>query len=235
MKKRTNFWMYSLMIVSMMVMVSTGCKKETVDPTPNNPNPTPTTVTDIDGNVYHTVTIGSQVWMVENFKSTHYPNGTSINGSKSVNYRYYNDDSVSYASTYGPLYSWNVINSLAPAGWHVPTDSDWVVLCKYLGYVNPYDGNIFEYSGGKLKETGTTHWLDPNTGATNESGFTALPGGMFQTGFFDNIKYMGYYWSSTNDYVDSAPFWVVHYDSEEVTTGNLVLKTSMMSVRLVHD
>jgi len=139
----------------------------------------PTTVTDIDGNVYQTVTIGTQVWMAENLKVTHYRNGDSIpNVTDGPTWaalvtgawcEY--DNSPESAAVYGRLYNWYAVDdirNIAPEGWHVPTDAEWNTLVGYLGT----DG------GGKLKEADTAHWLGPNTGATNETGFTGLPGGM---------------------------------------------------------
>jgi uncharacterized protein (TIGR02145 family) len=141
---------------------------------------TGTTVTDIDGNLYHTVVLGTQIWMVENLKTTKFNDGTPIpivtntvewSNSLTAGYCWYNNEQNSYSTTYGALYNWNAVNTgkLAPKGWHVPTYEDWMTLEGYL-----YPSTI---AGGKLKESGTTHWLSPNTGATNETGFTALPGG----------------------------------------------------------
>ena len=145
-------------------------------------------VTDIDGNVYQTVTIGTQVWMVENLKTTRYIDGTAIpldtnsstwGGLTTPGYCWYNDSAI-YGNTYGALYNWYAVNTgkLAPAGWHVPTDSEWTVLTTYLG------GETV--AGGKLKDTGTTYWQSPNTGATNASGFLALPGG-FRSNFAHSV------------------------------------------------
>jgi uncharacterized protein (TIGR02145 family) len=157
-------------------------------------------VVDIDGNVYHTITIGTQVWMVENLKTTRYNDGTAIPlvtdstawaALTTPGYCWYNDDSATYKSTYGAIYNWYAVNTvkLAPTGWHVPTDSEWTVLTTYLGGES--------VAGGPLKETGTTHWISPNTGATNTTGFSALPGGYRNfNGAFNLIGNYGYWWSS---------------------------------------
>lgn len=159
------------------------------------------TVTDLDGNVYHTVTIGTQVWMVENLKVTRYRNGDSIhNVSDSIQWRNlttgaycnYKNDSV-IANAYGRLYNgYSVLDSrnICPCGWHIPNESEWTILTTYLGGV--------QVAGGKMKETGYTHWLYPNTGATNESGFTALGGG-FRADYssFGSLILYGSFWSST--------------------------------------
>ncbi len=154
---------------------------------------------DIDGNVYHTVTIGTQVWMAENLKTTKFNDGTTIPlvtvdtdwaALTTPGYCWYND-SVSYEATYGALYNWYVVNTgkLAPKGWHVPTDSEWTVLTTFLGGTT--------VAGGKLKETGTAHW-DTLVGATDEYGFTALPGGCrIFLGSFYYIGSLCYWWSAT--------------------------------------
>ena len=136
------------------------------------------TVTDIDGNVYNTVTIGTQCWMVENLKTTKYNDGTTIpnvtsnttwSGLTTGAWCYYNNDENNNA-IYGKLYNWYAVNTgkLAPAGWHVPTDTEWLTLRDYLG------GG--QQAGGKIKSTSSL-WNLPNAGADNSSGFTALPSG----------------------------------------------------------
>jgi uncharacterized protein (TIGR02145 family) len=176
MKSIYRFFIYPIFILGISFALTPGCKKD--DNTENTP---PKTVTDIDGNVYHTVTIGTQVWLVENLKTTKYRNGDTIsNVTDEIHWgslttgaycNYLND--TSYASTYGRLYNWYTVTdsrNIAPAGWHVPSNEEWTTLINFLG------GD--SVAGGKLKETGTAHWLSPNKGATNETGFTALPGGL---------------------------------------------------------
>lgn len=183
------------------------------------------TVTDIDGNVYSTVTIGSQVWMAENLIVTHY-----LNGDTTEAYYIYNNDESNVA-TYGRLYNWYAVNdsrNIAPAGWHVPSDSEWQVLIDYLGG----DG----VAGGKMKEAGTTHWSSPNTGATDESGFTALPGGFRQsgTGHFHGIGTHGYFWSSTGNGGSTA--WTRHLYHDNAGVYRVYnYKDYGMSVRCVRD
>lgn len=158
------------------------------------------TVVDIDGNVYHTVPIGTQVWMIENLKTTKYKDGTSIpNVIDNVawynlitpGYCWYNND-ITYKSTYGALYNWYSVSTgkLCPTGWHVPTDGEWTVLTNALG------GN--SNAGGKMKEEGTAHWESTNSDATNSSGFTALPGGTRPDDIFYDIGISGYWWSSSS-------------------------------------
>jgi len=167
------------------------------------------TVTDINSNVYNTVKIGNQIWTLENLEATHYNDGTSIANVTSdgtwVNlttpgYCWY-DNNINNKEKYGALYNYYVMdNSLnvCPEGWHVPSESEWIVLSDYLGGES--------IAGGKLKEEGTVNWAEPNTGATNESGFTALPAGariMF-TGVFNGINESCGWWSSTPNTTDQA-------------------------------
>ena len=159
------------------------------------------TVTDIDGNVYNTVTIGTQVWLKENLKTTKFNDGNSIPNITDATawaslttpaYCWYNNDEPANKNTYGALYNWRTVNSgkLCPSGLHVPTDLEWTELTDYLGGEN--------LAGGKLKETGTLHWNSPNTGATNETGFTALPGGnRAYYRLFCGIGDFGFWWSTT--------------------------------------
>jgi uncharacterized protein (TIGR02145 family) len=144
-----------------------------------------TAVTDVDGNVYNTVTIGSQIWMTENLKVTHYRNGdllpnvtdivewNSLSTGAYCNY----DNDLNNGAIYGSLYNWYAVNDprqIAPPGWHVPSIAEWTVLYTHLGLTQPED----TVAGGKMKEAGTVHWLTPNKGANNSSGFTALPSGV---------------------------------------------------------
>ncbi len=169
-----------------------------------NSNLTYGTVSDIDGNVYKTIRIGTQTWMAENLKTTKYNDGTSVpnvtdlsawNALTSPGYCWCLNDASTYKAVYGALYNWYTVNTgkLCPEGWHVPSYDECNTLVTYLGGV--------DVAGGKLKETGTTHWNSPNEGATNESGFTALPGSEldftadFSSG--DKIGIYGNWWSST--------------------------------------
>jgi uncharacterized protein (TIGR02145 family) len=170
-------------------------------------------ITDIDGNIYKTVKIGEQWWMAENLKVTHYRNGDAItnitDNSEWVNlnsgaYCAYANDPVN-VSTYGLLYNGYAVidnRNIAPEGWHVPTEQEWIELEKHLGM---NDSEIQTYfwrgtdQGTKLKERGTEHWNDPNSGATNETGFLALPGGgrFYMEGSFSYLGRQGCWWSST--------------------------------------
>lgn len=159
------------------------------------------TVTDIDGNTYNTVTIGTQVWMKENLAVTRYQNGDSIGTTNpetldistevSPKYQWRVGYSDSLLAIYGRHYTWYAATdsrNVCPVGWSVPTDADWTTLTNFLG------GNL-DSVGGPLKETGTTHWNSPNTGADNSSGFTALPGGGREP--YAWVGQDGCFWSST--------------------------------------
>jgi uncharacterized protein (TIGR02145 family) len=195
-------------------------------------------LTDIDGNVYHTVTIGSQVWMVENLKVTHYRDGAEIElitdnaaweGLTSGAYCEY-DNNPANVDVYGRLYNWFAVHdsrNIAPQGWHVPADAEWTELA------NTHGGDAS--AGGKLKESGLTHWLAPNAGATNETGFSALPGGhRVYGGNYDYINWGGGWWCYTDENPNDA---VIRYmDCGDVNVWRyLEDKRYGRSVRCVRD
>jgi len=229
MKKIYILWPYSLILLGFVLMFTNP-----VSIYASNPS---NTVTDIDGNVYHTITIGTQVWMVENLKTTKYSNGDSIpeiaDGKKWSNLttgaycNYHNETKNS--TTYGRLYNWYAVNdsrNIAPIGWHVPSDAEWTTLIIYLG------GE--DVTGGKLKEKGTTHWQSPNTGATNETGFTALPdGNRGNDGTFNYIGNYGFWWSSTGYYAHDAWYWYAYYNFSNVFRhfNNKVIGFSVRCIR----
>lgn len=173
-------------------------------------------IKDIDGNNYKTVTIGKQIWMAENLKTTRLKDGTIIpvvieNDAwiklTAPSYCWYFNDEKENKNVYGGLYNWYAVNSnkLCPEGWHVPSDAEWMILDSFLDDMR---GPV----GGKLKEKGTGHWKIPNSGATNESGFTALPGGYRSLeGVFNSKGIAGYWWSSTEYNATSVYFWTLRY------------------------
>ena len=188
-------------IIAFISTLSFSCKKENSE----DPPVSPVAVKDIDGNPYHAVTIGSQVWLVENLKTTHYSDSTPIPPVKeqftwahltTPAYCWVNNDSAGNKATYGALYNRFAVNTLklCPAGWHVPTDKEWSKMLAYLGGT--------AVAGGKMKETGTTHWNSPNAGATNSSGFTGRAAG-FRSNFgeFSGFGIYGFWWSTA----DSVP------------------------------
>lgn len=149
---------------------------------------------------YTSVTIGTQVWMDKNLGVSYYRNGDKIpQVTDSAKWSrlttgawcWYNNDSAKYA-VYGKLYNWYAINDprgLAPEGWHVSSDAEWLTTASFLS----------THVGGKMKETGISHWFDPNIDATNSTGFTGLPGGYrSNTGQFCYVAYLGLWWTSTS-------------------------------------
>jgi len=242
----------SLLFVSaVLIFFASACKKENDDNnTPISPyngkstavfNPAITygTMTDIEGNIYKTVTIGNQTWMAENLRTTKYNDGTNILNVKDdsewdeleqgIYCNHNNTENVDTIATYGCLYNWNAVNTgkLAPKGWHVPTDAEWTILTDYLG------GTRAAYD--KLKETGTTHWKSPNKGATNETGFTALAaGGRNYFGTFYDIGVIGYWWSATEAGDAGAGYRLMRFDYSDVASYN-DFKVLGFSVRCVKD
>jgi len=200
----------------------------------------PSVVSDIEGNIYNLIRIGKQLWMKENLKVIHYRNGDTIpnvtDGTAWMNlttgaYCDY-DNTPDNSTTYGKLYNWYAVadsRNVCPTGWHVPTNVEWNILSDYLG------GRIV--AGDKLKETGTAHWVSPNTGATNSGGFTALPGGgRYDPGNFWNIGYHANWWSSTEYDFDTnkARHQNVRYDNSYLGESPYV-KQAGFSVRCVRD
>ena len=196
-----------------------------------------TAITDIDGNVYNTVTIGTQVWMKENLKVTKYRNGdaiptttASIPNDSSSKYQWAYDGNESNASTYGRLYTWYAATDsrgLCPTGWHLPTNAEWTTLTNYLGGES--------VAGGKLKEAGTSHWISPNTSADNSSGFTALPGGYRDyAGAFGSVGLYGYWWSATEFSTASAWYCALFFHRSSATR-DYRSKSYGFSVRCVRD
>jgi uncharacterized protein (TIGR02145 family) len=198
----------------------------------------PGIVKDYDGNLYTTVTIGTQTWMAENLKTTSYRNGSAIPlvtdqvawaGLATPGYCWYNNDEATNKVTYGALYNWYTVNIgyLCPAGWHVPTDDEWTTLTTYLGGESA--------AGGKLKETGTAHWISPNTGATNETGFTALPDGSREAnGSFDYIGNIGGWWSYAENSMANSWIRSMYSNGTNVSRGNVSLEVGF-SVRCLRD
>lgn len=180
-----------------------------------------TFVKDVEANTYRVVTIGSQFWMAGNLRVTLYNDGTPIpNVTLSTSwgtlstpaYAWY-DDSMAGANTYGALYNWYVVDTLSngnknvcPVGWHVPSEQDFMELINYLGGES--------VAGIQLKEAGNVHFLESNETATNESGFTAIPGGYrFNTSNYEKGFY-AQYWSTTATNSTHAKFVDIEYDGE---------------------
>jgi uncharacterized protein (TIGR02145 family) len=218
---------FSKLIILGFLGLSTACKKHI-----------PATVKDIDGNIYHTIMIGKQIWMAENLKVSRYRNGDKIpyvpgkiQWSNLTSGGYCNDENNdTVASVYGHLYNWYVAadhRNVAPEGWHVPSDDEFKALQKFLG------GDSL--AGGKMKETGTTYWMSPNTGATGITGFSALPAGYRDSydGSYHLKGYTSIIWTSSAK--DSCA-WVrtVSYDHSEIFR-NYIAKSNGLSIRCIKD
>lgn len=193
-----------------------------------------------NGYTYTSIVLGNgQEWMAENLRTTSYANGDPIqnvtDGAQWSNlttgaWAHYNNDNQ-YENPYGKLYNWYTVDdprNVCPTGWHVPTDAEYTLLTDYLG------GE--PVAGGKMKSTGTQYWLTPNAAATNESGFSGLPGGKRSifSGAFGNIGYSGTWWSSTEETAGSA-----FYRSLDYSTGDVYRnddgKVAGLSVRCLRD
>ncbi len=220
-------WIYLLIAMGFVFILINSCKKYT--------DTGDYTITDVEGNIYHTVTIGTQVWLVENLKVSTYNDGTAIplvtdetewSNLTTDAYCWCNDDSLTY-DTYGVLYNWYAVTSakLCPTGWHVPSDAEWTTLTDYLGGES--------VAGNKLREAGTSHWQSSNYGATNESGFTALPGGWRYTYGVDLFGYDGFWWSSSENYLNAYARFMVQGSSGVYRDD--YIKKSGLSVRCLRD
>ena len=190
------------------------------------------TVSDVDGNTYNTISIGNQIWLTENLKVTKYNDQVPISlvlddASWSTQtepaYCYYEGD-IANANVYGNLYNWHVVNNaknVCPSGYYVPSIADWEELITFVG------GNAV--AGGKLKEMGLEHWLDPNTGADNSSSFTLLPSGWRanNNGAYENLIQMAYVWSSTSVDAQSSSIILVGYDSPACYTSDSHILTGL--------
>jgi uncharacterized protein (TIGR02145 family) len=229
MKQSSRILINPLLLIIVILVFNNSCKKEEDN---NNPSES---ITDKDGNVYTSVTIGSQVWMVENLKTTRYNDGTAIpnvtDNTEWANmvtgaYCWYNNE-ISHKTPYGAMYNLYAVNTgkLCPAGWHVPSDNDWTKLFNYAGGLS--------VAGGKLKEKGTAHWINPNTGATDEYGFKYLPGGLrAHYGAIYSLGIVGDYWGTSQS---SAWSCGIINDNEAVSTTYNSFFNEGVSVRCIKD
>jgi uncharacterized protein (TIGR02145 family) len=195
------------------------------------------TVTDADGNTYDAIKIGKQVWIAENMKTTKFNDGTDIPMIADTSewrkittpaYCWYNND-LGNETIYGALYNGYTITTgnLCPVGWHVPTETDWTIFTDYLGGER--------LAGDKMKETGISHWMDQNNTATNESGFTALPGGYRDShGKYNLIGLYGIMWSSTEWSSNSLTYREIYSFGGKIVR-NINSKTYGFSVRCLKD
>ena len=231
---RIKYMYCPIILIAVMLFQNCGDKESNCIINPGN---IVETFMDIDSNIYHGVKIGNQIWMMENLRTTRYRNGDTIPNvinniqwvqEKNGGYCHYGNN-IQNSITYGNLYNWFAVNdprNLAPIGWHIPTNSEFFILTKYLGG--------FDVAVGKLKECGLDHWQSPNTGGTNETSFTALPGGLRFDGIFFDIGIHGYWWTSTE--IDTS--WSQDFNLYYIKTapfGTLSTKDQGLSIRCVKD
>ena len=199
-------------------------------------------ITDVDGNSYPTIVTNcsNQIWMQKNLNVSRYRNGdiipqvtdvTQWNQLTTGAWCYYNNDPLN-GPIYGKLYNWYAVNDqrgLAPTGYHIPSDSEWTNLISCLG------GN--NVAGGAMKESSSINWVSPNTGATNSSGFTGIPGGYNDYGF-NHIGIRGYWWTSSEYIsqggVDYGKFYAL-YNFIASVDYSYTFKTRGYSVRCIKD
>jgi uncharacterized protein (TIGR02145 family) len=244
-----KFWYIQLLMIGFLLNSISSCKEDEVaieEPVGDiifNPNLIYGQMTDQDGNTYKTITIGSQTWMAENLRTTKYRNGDPIPNitdnaawtaaTTGAYSNYKNSTNKNTNNIYGGLYNWFAVSdnrNIAPQGWHVPTDSELTDLTTFLGGEN--------LAGGKMKEIGTVHWTAPNTNATNESGFTALPCGSRGgdgDGSFNFLGDYGFYWSSTQ--YDASTAWChsLDFNNAQFQHSYGWNKHAGASVRLIKD
>ncbi len=210
-------------------------------------------VKDVDGNIYTTITIGDQEWFVENLQTTKYNDGTPIPNVTEKSdwidltsdaYVWYDNLPDASKDVYGALYNWYAVETdkLCPSGWHVPSDQEWFQLISYVDpFANPNRKELSGIAGGKLKSTRTVpyaepRWVKPNEGASDEYGFSALPGGSRNSfnGDFDSIESLGVWWSSTkyNNYSVICVQMLTYKEGIEHISIN---KNFAFSVRCVKD
>lgn len=241
MKKNFRTLLNLLLIAGVLMIFPTSCRKceDINNPTQSN------TVKDIDGNIYHTVTIGTQVWMVENLRTTKLNDGTEIPNVSdktawdelaTLGYCWYNNE-TSNKIFYGGLYNWYAINSgkLCPKGWHIASDDEWKQLEKALGMTQA-QADLDDWRGtdqGTQMKT-TSVWYNSGNG-TNTSGFSALPGGYRDSfGVFYYIGINGFWWTSTENSSSHAWYRYLGGGFAKVTRSTY-FKNGGFNVRCIKD
>ncbi len=242
---RTSASEFALIIFTMSLMVAFLAISCSDNSSSADFDDDPETIQDIEQNTYRVVRIGSQLWMSENLHTTRYKNGDEIPETRGemdwvnlttgswVRYNHL----VANDFDYGKLYNWQAVTDprgICPDGWRVPSDDDWKTLEIYLGMSTQQAGHLFgrggeENAGGKLKSLNL--WMEPNTGATNESGFNGRPGGRrVPGGDFDQVTRTGYWWSSTEYNPPEAYARSLSHQNGEISRM-MTLKRSGYSVR----
>jgi len=235
MKTKIRIWICHLSVMGFVLILTNNCTEDLN-------NTIIHIAKDQDSNSYSYVTIGTQVWMTHNLKARRYQNvnkiGTTtpatldLTAEVTPKYQWAYDGDETNVDTYGRLYTWYAATDsrkICPAGWHVPTDEEWTELISMEAMGGEGVG------GGKLKETGTIHWITPNTGATNETGFTALPGGYRDgDGTYYFVGTTGFWWNSTEEFSPLAYFWSMNFSNSGVVRINYI-KQLGFSVRCLRD
>lgn len=223
--------------LAVVLLSSVSCKKE--DSVSHNYG----SVTDADGNVYRTIVIGDQEWMVDNLRTSKYNDGTPVDSpathglwalNRTGAYGFYNGNTANMFNLYGALYNWHAVNrgNLCPTGWKVPADEDWAALLEHLGGAS--------IAGGKMKKMGTDYWKTPNNGASNSSGFEAVAGGLRMerttstTPAYRNVGTGSYFWSSTERSSQRGYYYMIGY-AGEVILRDWELKNKGFSVRCIKE
>lgn len=234
---KTKAWITQLFTLFIILVIISACTKDENDDESSDPNTG--TITDVDGNRYNIIKIGDQWWMSENLNTTKFRTGEDIPNvagagewTATAEAAYCNSgNDLDKAAIYGRLYNYYSVTDgrkICPDGWHIPNDDNWETLVTFLG------GNVV--AGGKLKHAGTDYWNSPNTDATNESGFSALPGGVrnANTSDFAGVGSTGSWWSATQFNTEKAIVWGVTSMNGAIPDYNLDKNTGL-SVRCVKD
>jgi len=238
---------YTIIFASLILFSTSGCKKadrsNTNDNAPIifNSGLTYGSLTDQSGNTYKTITISTQTWMAENLRTTKFRNGDAIPNVSDGN-SWKNQTSAASCDLnnnsnnskyYGKLYNFYTITdsrNIAPTGWHIATTDEWNTMVNYLGG--------WSFAGDKLKEMGTTHWADPNSSATNSTGFTALPGSSRNDdgswGANGIIGLYGTWWSNSGS-ATTLYSWNMDYNTANVVSSFVNYNTNGYAVRCVKD